>query len=47
VLARGAEKARAIASPTLRLVRQRVGIGSIGNPRRHVPGGCGSSTASL
>jgi tryptophanyl-tRNA synthetase len=30
VLARGAEKARAIASPTLRLVRQRVGIGSIG-----------------
>jgi hypothetical protein len=30
VLARGAEKARAIASPTLRLVRQRMGIGSIG-----------------
>jgi tryptophanyl-tRNA synthetase len=30
VLVMGGEKARAIASPTLRLVRQRVGIGSIG-----------------
>jgi tryptophanyl-tRNA synthetase len=30
VLVRGGEKARAIASPTLRLVRQRMGIGSIG-----------------